>query len=52
MSKIKSKIGIGVSTALLFGSAVANDYVDNARVRSVTPEYQRVNVPRTDCYNN
>ncbi len=52
MSKIKSKIGIGVSTALLFGSAVANDYVDNARVRSVTPEFQRVNVPRTDCYNN
>lgn len=51
MRMFKSKIGVGVSTALLLGSAFANDFVDNARVRSVTPEYQRVNAPRTDCYN-
>jgi uncharacterized protein YcfJ len=32
-----------------FGAAQADSFVDNARVRSVDPQYENVQVPRNDC---
>ncbi len=37
--------------ALLATSAQADVYADYARVKSVVPEYERVNQPRQECYN-
>ena len=41
---------VALSIASLFGSAHASDFVDNARVISSTPIYDRVNEPRRECW--
>lgn len=53
MKNFKRKTSATVIAAALLssGAVLANDYVDNARVRNVTPEYQRVNNPRSECHN-
>lgn len=49
-----AKIFIAGLTAFLAtasGAALAEQYVDQARVLSVTPEYDRVSTPRQECYD-
>jgi len=41
---------IALSLASLFGNVYAADFVDNARVISSTPIYERVNEPRRECW--
>lgn len=40
-----------VCGVLLVTAAQADVYADYARVKSVVPEYERVNQPRQECYN-
>lgn len=53
MNTKPSKIRIGLLLALALGSsaALADEYADFARVRSATPEYERINTPRQECRN-
>ncbi len=44
----KSLVALGVAS--LFGNVQAADFVDNARVVSSTPIYERVNEPRRECW--
>lgn len=46
-----SLAGLTVALALASGTALAEQYSDRARVVSATPEYDRVNVPRQECYD-
>ena len=41
-------VSIAMSTSVAFAAPSFDDY---ARVTQVTPEYQRVNVPRQECYS-
>ncbi len=41
---------LALTIASLFGSVQAADFVDNARVISSTPIYDRVNEPRRECW--
>jgi len=41
---------LALSIASLFGNVYAADFVDNARVVSSTPIYERVNEPRRECW--
>ncbi|MEN6584532.1 MAG: glycine zipper 2TM domain-containing protein [Sulfuricella sp.] len=43
--------GLAAALALASGAALAEQYSDRARVVSATPEYDRVNVPRQECYD-
>ena len=47
----QSKIRAGLLLVLALGSsaALAGQYEDYARVRRVTPEYERINTPRQEC---
>ena len=44
-----NRIAIASLLALAAAGAHAETYVDNARVRSVEPQYESVNVPREAC---
>lgn len=43
--------GLTAALTLASGAALAEQYSDRARVISATPEYDRVNVPRQECYD-
>jgi len=47
---MKAKIAILTALAMAATAAQAQEYEDWARVRSATPEYQRVNVPEQRCH--
>lgn len=47
---MNAKIAILTALALGATAAQAQEYQDWARVRSATPEYQRVNVPEQHCH--
>jgi len=45
-------ITVAASVGLLFGAPMAHAdaaFYDQARVRDVSPEYEKINVPRTEC---
>jgi uncharacterized protein YcfJ len=45
-------VALGCTLALSAGTALAGaPYEDYARVRSATPEYEKVNVPRKECFS-
>lgn len=46
---MKSKIAILTALALAAGAANAQEFEDWARVRSATPEYEKVSVPQQQC---
>lgn len=46
---MQSKIAILATLALAATAAQAQDFEDWARVRSATPEYEKVNVPQQEC---
>jgi uncharacterized protein YcfJ len=48
---MKRRIALFTGLALTASTAFANQYEDYAYVRSVTPEYEQVNVPREECYS-
>lgn len=43
--------GLTAFLAVTSGPALAEQYVDQARVVSITPEYDRVSTPRQECYD-
>jgi uncharacterized protein YcfJ len=47
---MKTRIAIFAVAALAAGAAQAQDYEDWARVRSVTPAYEKVSVPQQQCH--
>lgn len=53
MNSKQSKLNLALFAAALVASsaALADDYDDYARVKSATPEYERVNSPRQECHS-
>ncbi len=48
------RTAIAIAVALAAGAPAAfagHDYDDYARVTDVDPQYERVNVPRQECYH-
>lgn len=48
---MKKQMALFAGLALSTSAALAHQYEDYAYVRSVTPEYEQVNVPREECYS-
>ena len=46
---VKKNIALILATAFISSTAAADQYEDYARVKSATPEYERVNSPRQEC---
>lgn len=49
--QLKIRTGLMLLLALGSSAALAEQYDDYAKVRSVTPEYERVNTPRQECHS-
>jgi uncharacterized protein YcfJ len=48
---MNKRIPLIAAMALVSTTAFAHDYEDVAVVKSVSPQYEQVNVPRNQCYN-
>ena len=46
-----AQAGFAALVTLASGTALADQYTDYARVVGVTPEYDRVNAPRQECFD-